>query len=329
MKIIDQSRDPSLALLVNLVSDRPKVASLIAETDVEPEELEKLPDSAFAWPEKRAFPVHTREHAIMSRVYRENLPAVPSHVDATLKEACDIYGIADDVFAREKKASVDNPEDYLLPDLKRLPIRSAEHVKIAEEKLLNGFTKLSVAHRAMACKRLVDKAAQYNVGLHPLMHKLAGFTVASTKVLTDWLEARKEAAQAAEHKLAFQKLANETRKMPAELRDRDQLVKMAEVIDELDKMAGLSKYYDKKLPDPILTVFNTDKIAGNGVDLNGHFVPLTRLASYPASFYADALGDDLVREASDGRGGVDPYKLATIIETLPRDMKGFLAQQMR
>jgi len=40
-------------------------------------------------------------------------------------------------------------------------------------------------------------------------------------------------------------------------------------------------------------------------------------------------GDDVVREASDGRGGLDPQKLAVILETLPRDMKLLLSQQMR
>ena len=58
-------------------------------------------------------------------------------------------------------------------------------------------------------------------------------------------------------------------------------------------------------------------------------MPMARLASYPASFYGDVLGDDLVREASDGRGGVDAEKLAAILGTLPRDMQQMLAQQMR
>lgn len=330
MKIIDQFHDPSFAVLVHLVADRPKVASLVGDADIDDAELATLPDSAFAWPEKRAFPVHSKEHTILSRVYRENMPAVPVYVDEALKEACDIYGIGEDIFARQKQAAVeDNLDDYLLPDLKRLPVRSAEGVKVAEEKLLAGYTKLSVEHRAMACKRLMDKAAAFGVPLHPQMHKLAGFTVTTTDDLYRWIEARSEAAKAPEHKVAYQKLAHEVRRLPAELRDRPTQLKLADIIDELDKKAGLSRYYDRKLPDPLQTVFNTDKLAGSGVDLNGKFVPTTRLASYPSSFYADVLGEDLVREASDGRGGVDPYKLATILETLPRDMKGELARHMR
>ena len=330
MNIIDQFHDPSLAVLVHLVADRPKVAALVSDFDVNPDELDTLPASAFAWPEKRAFPIFSREHAACSRVYRENMSSVPAHVDQTLKEACEVYGIDESIFTREKRAAAfDDPEDYLLPDLKRLKVTNAEQVKVAEEKLVNGFQKLSVEHRAMACKRLVDKAAAYGAKLHPLMHKLAGFTVSTTAVLKDWIEARKEAAEAPEHKAAFSKLASALKGQPAEVRNREQLIKMAEIITELDKKAGLERYYGKKLLDPLLSVFNTNKIAGQGVDVGGKFMSLERLASYPGTFYGDILGEDIVREASDGRGGMDPHKLAAIIETLPRDMKNLLGQQMR
>lgn len=330
MNIVDQLRDPTLARLVRLVANRPKVAELVKEADVLPEELNTLPSDAFSWPEKRAWPLHSREHAAMSRLYREDFRGtVPKYVDDRLKEACEVYGLDDALFAAVKVAAVqDDPEDYLLPDLRRLPVKTAGQVKLAEEKLLAGYKKLSVEHRAMACRRLVDKAAAFNVGLHPLMHKLAGFTITSTEALTTWLEARKEAAPEA-FKEAFQKLADATKKLPREIHNREEQVKLAEVISELDQKAGLVRHYDRRLPDPMQTVFNTEKVAGHGVDLNGKFFPMTRLASYPSSFYGDILGDDLVREASDGRGGVDPHKLAAILETLPRDMKGMLASHMR
>jgi hypothetical protein len=327
--MVDQYRDPALAVLVRLVEGRPKLAAAVGDVDILPEEADKLPSTAFAWPEKRAFPLHTKEHAMLSRVYRENSPNVPAFVDVAIKEACDLYGVDDTLFTRVKQAApVDDPEDYLLPDRKLIPVRSAEQVKTAEAKVIAGYTKLSVESRATACTRLVEKAAHFGVTLNPLTHKLAGFTVTSTKVLKDWLGARVEAAPP-QYKEAFQKLATAVSELPAEIRDRDTQVKLATVIDELDKKAGLVKYYDRKLPDPLLSVFNTAKIAGHGVNLGSKFVPMDRLASYPSTFFGDIIGDDLVREASDGRGGMDVHKLAVILETLPMDMKNVLALQMR
>ena len=89
----------------------------------------------------------------------------------------------------------------------------------------------------------------------------------------------------------------------------------------------------RKLLDPMATVFNTEKRAnwtmGNGVTLAGRFMPMERLAAYDANFYSDVLGPDIVREASDAAGTLDPSKLATILETLPVDMQRALSAQMR
>lgn len=331
MSVIDQLRDPTLARLVRLVANRPKIAELVKEADVLPEELDTLPNHAFAWEEKRAFPIHTPEHTAMSRLYREDHRGpVPRAVDDRLKEASDIYGLDEKLFDKVKVAAVaDDPDDFLLPEQKRLPVKTAAQVKVAEEKLLAGYQKLSVESRALACKRLLEKAAQFNVTLNPLMHKLAGYTVTSTEKLASWLEARKEAAKEPVFKDAFQKLADATKQLPVEVRNREDQIKLAQVISDLDVKAGLVRHYDRRLPDPLQTVFNTDKIAGLGVDLNGRFVSMSRLASYPSTFYSDALGPDLVREASDGHGGIDPQKLAAIIETLPRDMKSVLSRVMQ
>lgn len=330
MAIIDQYTDSTFAYLYHLVKDRPQLEEYIKEAEVHESEASTLPDTAFAWPEKRAFPIHTKESTTLSSIYRENVSDVPSYVDDTLKVARDIYGIDDAVFARPKLAAVEDlPDDYLLPELKKIRVKTAADVKTAEKVLLRDYTKLSVMNRATACVNLVKKAEEFKVELASPIQKLAGTTISSTKILVDWLEARREATPREIYKVAFQKLADGVKKMPAEIRDRDVLVKLADSISELDEKAGLTKFYDRKLPDPMNTVFNTDKTASSGVDLNGKYVSAVRLASYGQDFYNDMLGEDLVSEASDGSGGLDPQKLATILETLPRDLKAILANQIR
>lgn len=327
--VVDQYSDPVMAHLMRRVADRPKLASAVEDVDVDPAERASLPDSAFAWPEKRAFPVHTRGHAMLSRVYREGVSGVPEHVDRTLKEAFEIYAIDDGLYARPKVAAAPpSDDDYLLPDIRRLRVKEAADVKIAEERLRTEGDKLTPAHRALASRRLVEKAAFHGVRLRPEVHKMAGMTVTARQPLVDWLEARHEAAPA-EHKAGYLKLATAVRRLPEELRDRDQQVKLAEAIEELDALAGLDRHYNRRLPDPVATVFNTTKVAGPGVTLAGTFMPMHRLASYPSTFYSDVLGPDIIREASDGAGGMDPVRLAAVLETLPADMQRVLISQMR
>lgn len=329
MAVVDQFSDPVMAHLVRRVSDRPKLAAAIQDIDVNREERDALPATAFAWSEKRAFPVHTREHAMLSRVYREGVQSVPAHVDRALKEACEVYGIDDALYARPKIAAAPEPADnYLLPDIRRLRVTEAGHVKEAEEKLRTEGQKLSIPHRALASRRLVEKAAFFGVGVRDEIRKMAGMTVTERQPLVDWLEARREAAPV-EHKDGYQKLANAAKKLPPEMRDRAQQIKLAEAIGEMDVLAGLDRYYDRKLPDPLMTVFNSNKVAGQGVTLAGRFLPIDRVASYPSTFYSDILGPDIVREASDGTGHMDHQRLAQVLETLPVDMQRMLSAQMR
>lgn len=327
---IDQFHDPVFGALVRIAADRPKLASAVMSFDVDESELDRLPDGAFAWPEKRAFPVHSREHATLSRAYRLGMGGpVPSHVDVTIKEALDVYGVDDSIFDRVKAAAAprDDSTDFLLPDIRRLRVTSAGHVKVAEDRLAAEGDRLSPGHRMLAGARLVEKAAFYGVRVSDETRRMAGLVATSTRELADWLEAREGAAPPS-CRDGYAKLASEVRRMPEELRDRAVQAKLASAIEELDGLAGLDRQWGRRLPDPHASVFNTTKSAGPGVTLAGRFIPLERMAAYPTSFYSDALGPDIVREATDRGGQLDVEKLSAVLSTLPVDMQRVLVSCM-
>jgi hypothetical protein len=96
----------------------------------------------------------------------------------------------------------------------------------------------------------------------------------------------------------------------------------------VDKLAGLGKHYDKKIPDPIQTVFNTEKLAEEMIDLGGgREVALSKLAALPSTFWEDVIGADMAKEVTTG-GNVDASKLAAVIPTLPLDLKIILQHQV-
>lgn len=328
MRIVDQSTDNMFQVLIPLLEGRPHLTDMVKEAEVLPEELEKLADHAFAWPDRRLFPVHNKEHTIMSRLYREKCANVPQHVDDELKKACEIFEIPDSLFTREKKAFFDDPEDYLLPKQKRLKVKTAEDVSSAAELLVKEYTKLSMESRSEACARLIKKAEQHKVALPIPIMQLAGFTVSSTKMAQEWIEARKIATKDEKLQQAYEKLASVLDEFPKESKDRSALVKIADAIHTLDKKANLERLYDRKLLDPMRTVFNTEKVAANTLQIGNKSFSITRIASLPASFFGDVLGNEFIREASDGNGGVDVTKIAMIIDTLPTDMKQELANHL-
>lgn len=330
--IVDQYSDPSFGFLVRQVSRMPALESFVKHASIEPGEVSAFPDTAFAWPDRRKYPLHTPEHAALSYAYSKLAAHLPVEVEQRIKTALEVYGVSPTVFeeVQVKEAGLRDDDDYLLPDLKLFPVTQAAEVKYAEQRVLAQITKLDLPHRATVCANLVKKADHFNVELHPEVLKLAGFVVSSTRQVQDWLNARSEALPIEKHlyKAAYEKLASELTQHPPESKDRSGLLKLAGVIAELDEQAGLVRHYDRKLPDPLRTVFNTSKVASEMVDLDGTMVPLSKLASLPATFWEDLGGRELSDEVCPG-GKTDVAKLAMVVDTLPLDLKVILKSQIR
>jgi len=327
-KIIDQTSDPGYATLRVVVEKFPGLREMSKTASIDENEFEVLPRDSFAWPSKRRFPIHTKEHTALSLGYRKLAHAVPQEVDELLCKAAELYDISLDLFkspTMEKTAS----EYWLLPDIKRFRMTSPEDIKPAEEALFHKFAELTINDRAEAFSRLVDYAKQHEVKLSPSTYKLAGFTVTSTKRLKDYLEARQMAAGASPISKAFAKMAESYKRVPEYWNDRAGQVKLAKAIHELDLEAGINRYYGHKIPDPILTVFNTEKLAEDQVNLGtGMMVDKNKLATLPLSFWEDLLGPDVAKEISPDGQTVDANLLAQLLPTLPSDIMAVAQSQL-
>jgi hypothetical protein len=326
MNYVDQFNDPAYGVMVRQLTQMPGLKDFVKEASLDDlaRDSDQLPDSAFAWPEERRFPLHTDKHAALSYSYILAGKDVPTHVKEAAEQALDVYGVSLDLFkTNEKVASTAN---FLLPNDRLFPVNTAVQIKTAQAQFVNNLQKLNLERRVEAATNLVKVANEHGVVLDPIVQKTAGLTVCDERKLRSWLEARSEASKEPQIKLAYQTLANGCG--TAELVDRDSLVKIAQTIAILDERAGLTKYYDRKLPDALQTVFNTEKTASACVDLCGKMVPITKLASLPASFWSDLGGAELANEIAPN-GQVDASKLAAIVDTLPLDLKVVLKSQVR
>lgn len=328
MQIRDQFHDPAFSLLYNLLQDHPQAADFVKSASLDEEKVAALPDTAFAWPERRMFPIDTPENTVISQLYREKCAAVPAEVDENLRKAIDVYGV-NTVLEQRKEAAAPEPiseEDWILPSQHRLRVKTAADVKVAEKLLLEQYPRLSIHDRAEGFINLVKKARDFNISLEPATHRMAGMTVCTTKVAQDFIEARRMATKDPLFQQAYEKLAAAF--PPGEISDRDELIEAANAVAKLDKLAGLEALYDKKLPDPIRTVFNTEKLAEESFDIAGRSIPLSKLAALPADFWTDVVGPEMTKEITDKTGAVDSTKLAQVVPTLPLDLKIILKNQV-
>lgn len=322
MTIVDQFSDPAFGTLYRQIARMPALEAFVKQASIEEEDVSSLPATAFAWPSERKFPIHTPEHAALSYAYAKTAARLPQEVNARLVTALEAYDVPSSTFDELEEKVASDEDNYLLPDLKLFPVTTPVQVKLAQDRLLEEFTKLDLPHRATACANLVKKADLHSVSLRPEILQFAGLVVSSTKIATEWLEARAERLPVddAMYKEAYHKLAAGLKMLPPEVGDRQGLLKLAETIAVLDEQSGLDKHYDRQLPDAVRTVFNTTKVAGQSVDLGGTYVSLSKLAQLPASFWTDLGGSELGDEIAPG-GVVDQAKLATVVDTLPLDLK--------
>ena len=329
-KIVDQyNGDPTFSYLHDAVASNEEVREVLKTASFEEKKAEvaRLPAHAFAWEDERRFPVHTPEDTVASVLYREKLNSyVPRQVDDKLAKAVDMFSLHNVLVTLQKTAAVAQPAtnlSYALPLEQRLPMHNAVTVKMAERVLLSDYKYLPLLKRAEAFSNVYQAAKKHDVELKPISMKLAGATECDTTFVTDWLDARTAASVGAVSE-SFDKLATAFRGKPGLIDDRDSLVKLAATIQALDEKAGLEKYYDNKLPDPLLTVFNTDKVATETCDVAGLAVPCDQLMSLDPQVW-DQVGMPEIAEVAQS-GDVAVFK--QVFDTVPMDIKVVLKAQL-
>jgi len=317
---IDQTNDPGFGTLVAVARRFPVLQEMAKTAELDENEFADLPASAFAWESRRKFPIHNKAHTAISLGYRKVASAVPSEVDEKLKKAAAAYGIDTAVFDEPEEVKVASEEFFLL-ESGRFRVASKEDVEYAEQALIRKYAQLTPQERAEAFTNLGKVASHFEVSLQPSTQKLAGFTVTSTRQLVDWVEARKAAAENLQSNVAsaYDKLASAYKGASPFIIDRPTQMKLASLINELDEQSGVNKYYGKSLPDPLQTVFNTEKVAADQIMIGSLMIDRAKLAGLPLSFWQSLLGDDVAKEIStDGEPDID--KLAPILPTLPQDL---------
>lgn len=327
--IIDQTNDPGYARLRVLLGQFPEVRDLVKTANVGPEEFQDLPDSAFAWPGRRQFPIHTREHTALSWGYRKYAAAVPQDVDDMLRKAADVYGIDTKIYDKTvtKKAS---EEQFLIPEKHRFKVASAEDILYAEKVLHEKYASMSVEDRTAAFYNLCKYAEQFNTKLMPATHKLAGFTVTSTRMLKEAFESREMAAKklGSNYAEAYAKMAGMFDGVDPFVKDRPYQLKLATALARMDRESGIDRFYNKSIPDPVQTVFNTTKVASATMKIGtGMLADKQFLSSLPLTFWEDVLGPDIVKEVAPN-GELNVEVLEQVLPTLPADIKATVQSQL-
>lgn len=339
MKIaLDQQSDYSNKDLFKYLRGR-ELPEYVKEAEWDDHEtLAELPKTAFADPDRRAFPLNTPERIFISNAYfvnrkeaieKEFSTAYAAKIEQCIKNAAEILGVDSDIEAYNKvtteKKAADYAERYLLEakigeqTANLFVVKTAADLKKAADELVRQINNIPYEWRRPMAENAVKFAQELGVDELPdIVCKYAGmFYPDLEKVRTElWRRSTKLANE--KNIELYQKVAEDAVNMSSP----EEVFKIAEICYYTEKEEGLS---DKPkvaalLGDPVDRFFSIDiqKVASilDVIEAGGSKYHLTDLQKISADKYEEAFGFEI--DPSDRE------KLAEILPTMPRsDVKLF------
>lgn len=312
----------------------------------------ELNDNLFADIVHRQFPVDTPASTWLSAAYfnenKEQIKAADlrEFIHDTIVKAAGIHEISkdiDEVFATRIAEVIDPVEDddnycLVIKDAsgktvsRRYPVFDEVGLKKACEYFVNNRSKYPIDVRSKVAVSLSKKAKEYGSDLPALIYKEAAEAVPYRPVLMDELLERAKLTKDAEAGAVIGTLVEMVNFATSE-----DLIKSAEevvtLIDDLDHLNGLNKYYGTKILSPHEVVYSmpikeASAMADDALKLDKLTFSITKLAELGNEVFENVLGEDFVNEIVNEQGKLDVSKMAAIIPTLPRPEKVVLEEHI-
>lgn len=322
----------------------------VSEITVHPD----LPKEAFCIPSQRLYPVHNKVNTWLSSRHfvkaGHELPEPTRSITETrLKSACQMFGIEWPAPVQEKKAERSDTDFALLMEhnnktRRYYPVFNKESAEQSIQKFGKEYTLYPPDVRILAAQNLEKKAREYGIQLDENSPVLK-YTEQNVclKTASDAINVR-----SAMTKGEYPSLYNSLLKKVAAAEESPGV--LVEAIDAVDRVTGLARYWDTRIPDPYLSVFKkadeqkevkhqgitvkridipscNEKTAQDTITLADRNISVDRLASMPLDWYEEILGDDIAKEIADG-DSIDIESMKIILKSLPRSTQMLLVNNL-
>jgi hypothetical protein len=231
-----------------------------------------------------------------------DLDGIKKHADKAVKSNT-VSTMNERNFLHKTAKAAPSPSHFALEG--RYPIDTPELMKTAEGYFRQYSDRFSPVESYTFAKSMIKqaKALDYQIAEKSIL-KYANLRYEQNPSLTTLLKIRDTKA---ETDGAYTKVAKLVGNLPLE--------KIAEAVLELDQEFGLDRHYNKIIPDPIFTVFNTlEKVSEQ---INGKDISLESLRAIPRENLSKYLNDSSIDELH-GDHGLDV--LASLPEPVIEDI---------
>lgn len=221
------------------------------------------------------------------------------------------------------------------------PLRNATEVKFAAEHFCKYRDDFTFADRHKIANRILDKAFEYAADTSEAggaLELAAGKGECSAKFAAEMVQNRATLLRRShpQYSAELSKLAELINSNPTESRSMQFRVKLAGVIDAVDRDTHLNRLYNAGgLPraEEVLFVV-TEKVANDFLAAHvqtttGNVYDLAALEKLAVDDVRDYMGDEFADAVSAGGVYMDRAKLAAIVPTLDRGMAAMLDQLLQ
>lgn len=330
--------------------DLPEFVKSAELTD--PAQIDALPPHVFADVVSRKFPCHTKAATWLAQLYfltgRHLYPTKQAaQIQARISNAADWWSIGGQTKqAAQKWETKQSTVEGALPDeayalvvdhegqkIRQWPLTNQANVKAAAAALYRNRTKFPYDWRLAASRRILAKVAQtQSTDIEPVVHeylvKAAGQGSATPQYAGEAIARRMLMipSKDLEVKVSAAKLAKAVSNMKG-IPSTAAMVKLARIVDRLDREQGFYPYYDEaglEMPEEIFFQLTEKKAQafrdGHFALQTGTIIPLEAISTLNLSKVADVLGAAFSKAVTaEGSLDIDIEKFARVASTLPRN----------
>jgi len=314
------------------------------------------PRHVFADQVNKLYPCHSAPATWMTALFFNDKQAgytekQAADVRARINEAATFFGISGLVNELEEKSAAATGVDLnQLSDEsfavvwtdqagnkdRHFPLRNATEVKFAAHYFKTYRDEFAFEDRHVIAHKILTKAAEFDADTSAAQGTLelaAGMGACAAKVAADMLRQRAQLLQRSRADLAatLTKLAATIDANPETGRAEESRLKLAAVVDQVDRDTQLYRLYDEgglARPEEVLFAI-TEKVANDFMSAHvetttGNVYALEDLEKLAVEEVRSWLGDDFADAVSAGGVYIDRDKLAAIVPTLDRGMAATL-----
>lgn len=267
-----------------------------------------LTKEAFADPDLKMFPIFSKTAALTSAMYiKAQSDEIPYAVKKRAQDACELFGIDEDLVGFKKIAMFNKKQDllesdFIFPEKRKLPVVDEETWQLSKDVFLKVANELSFDDLVVGSRRLIKKASE--LGIDEVDEELKTLGLVNKYIDTEKLEdlSRDRFMQTSDD--SYLKLA----KIASEIPNKEAHFLLKELIDldrkhSTDESAIVLKKIASQEKDDI-------------INIGGEAVPTEKIASISSDEWRDVFPYSDIDFFLNDDKGFDKQAFETLYQTL-------------